>query len=186
MTLVEILDVVPLEGTKACGVILHDREGQRVFPFFTGINEGLSLARRRLNVELGRPMTYELTAEIVRASGAQIENVRIEEISEGVFFAVVVVTGINGTKEVDARPSDSINIALCAQRPIYVNDLLMDQISIKVQYGKETTFRPLGMEQIVGQEDHGISFSFPNSLAPKDKAEGEHLLLDYLARLVKD
>jgi bifunctional DNase/RNase len=79
----------------------------------------MALALRLDAVELPRPGTYDLTGELLRASGTSVREVRIVRLTDRVFYAKVV---LDGGAEVDARPSDALNLALVAEAPILVDE----------------------------------------------------------------
>ena len=71
-----------------------------------------------------RPLTYDLIASILLGLGAKLEHVLINDAREGTYFARILLHMENelGRKliEIDARPSDSIVLALQHKRPLYV------------------------------------------------------------------
>jgi bifunctional DNase/RNase len=73
-----------------------------------------------------RPMTYQLAANLLAATQSQVTDVRITELTESTFYAVVVVHTPTGPMEVDARPSDALNLAVVSDAPINVAALLLD------------------------------------------------------------
>ena len=68
-----------------------------------------------------RPMTLDLTGELVRAAGANVENVEISRLTGEIFFATVRLATERGGIDVDARPSDAVNLAIRANAPILVS-----------------------------------------------------------------
>jgi bifunctional DNase/RNase len=105
-------------------MVLRDRNGDRGIPIWIGPAEAGSLALVMESVETPRPFTARLAASLVAAAGATIAEVRVTQLIGQVFFATVVVRGPSGTAEVDARPSDAVNLALAAGVPIRVDDQL--------------------------------------------------------------
>jgi uncharacterized protein len=82
-----------------------------------GDAEAIALAFSIQGQEFPRPMTYQLMASLIAASGSAVRTVRITSLREGIFYAQVVLRG--GTT-VDARPSDALNLAAVAGAPVYV------------------------------------------------------------------
>lgn len=162
MVKVEVLDVFPVEGCSSQGVLLLDRAVPRVLLMLIGEKEGRAMALNSRGVRLPRPETHELIPQIVEAAGADIEHVRVEALRSSTFFGIIAVRWPDGTREVDARPSDAINIALCAGRPIYVNDSLMDRCGIEIPFASDTVFRAPGIEQIQKQFLELVSKSRPS------------------------
>jgi bifunctional DNase/RNase len=67
---------------------------------------------------LARPLGSDLTARLVQALGGNLREVRIDRLTEGTYYATVVVDGPQGTAEVDARPSDALALALVVAAPV--------------------------------------------------------------------
>ena len=101
-------------------MILSESGGTRWLPVWIGPAEATALAVALEAVETPRPLTYRLAAELVEAAGARVTEVRIARLLDGVFYAAVLVDGPAGPREVDARPSDAVNLALTAGAPIRV------------------------------------------------------------------
>lgn len=109
-------------------MVLHERHGSRGIPIWIGPAEAASLALVMESAESPRPFTARLAASLVAAAGARIEEVRVTQLIGQVFYAVVVVRGPAGSEEVDARPSDAVNLALAAGAPIRIDDQLFGAI----------------------------------------------------------
>jgi len=105
-------------------MVLTERGGDRRLPIWIGPAEATALALTLQSVETPRPFPYKLAAGLVEAAGAQITEVRITQLLSSVFYAIVVVQGTGtpaGPREVDARPSDAVNLAVVTGVPIRVN-----------------------------------------------------------------
>jgi bifunctional DNase/RNase len=79
-----------------------------------------------------RPMTHDLMITLLDGLGAEVERVVINDVKEGTFFARLIVSMENelGHKivEVDARPSDSIVLALTSEKPLYAAQIVLDAV----------------------------------------------------------
>ena len=102
-------------------MVLTERAGGRRLPIWIGPVEATALALTLESVETPRPFPYKLAAGLVEAAGSQITEVRITQLLSSVFYAIVVVQGPAGPREVDARPSDAVNLAVVTGVPIRVN-----------------------------------------------------------------
>jgi hypothetical protein len=102
-------------------MILAERDGDRRLPIWIGPAEASVLALTLESVETPRPFPYKLAAGLVEAAGSRIVEVRIARLLDSIFYAGVVVQGPGGPQEVDARPSDAVNLALAAGAPIRLN-----------------------------------------------------------------
>jgi RNA polymerase sigma factor (sigma-70 family) len=111
---------------RAHVMIMRERGGDRTLPIWIGPAEAAAMAVELESAESPRPFTAKLAASLVQAAGARIEEVRITRLTDGVFYATVLVQSPAGVHEVDARPSDAVNIALAAGRPIKVDARLFE------------------------------------------------------------
>jgi bifunctional DNase/RNase len=91
----------------------------RELKIWVGEPEATSIAVALEAVELPRPTSYDLTAALLKAGGTAVRDVRVSRLAERTFYAEVVLA--DGT-EVDARPSDAINLALVTGAPILISE----------------------------------------------------------------
>ena len=97
-------------------VLLREVEGERYLPIWIGAVEATAIAFAQQGVVPARPLTHDLLRDVVASLGHTLSEVRITELTDGVFFAVLV---FEGGVEVSARPSDAIALALRTGTPIY-------------------------------------------------------------------
>jgi RNA polymerase sigma factor (sigma-70 family) len=109
------------EKERFC-VLLQEVDGERMLPIWIGTHEGTAIAIQLENVAVPRPHTYAFLANVLRAAGAQLIEARINRLDAEVFYAIAKVTSAGGQLlEVDARPSDVINLAMLTGAPILVD-----------------------------------------------------------------
>jgi bifunctional DNase/RNase len=106
-------------------VVLKDIASETVMPIWVGIFEANAIAIEIEKVAAPRPMTHDLTRNLIRHLSAQLERVVITEIRDETFFAVLWIRQEGEAVTVDARPSDAIALALRADCPIYVAEEVM-------------------------------------------------------------
>jgi bifunctional DNase/RNase/predicted DNA-binding protein (UPF0251 family) len=111
-------------------VVLRERNGTRRLPILTGAAEAIALACSLDAVEMPRPMTYQLAADLLTAAGSRLTEVRITRLVEGVFYAVVVIEAPGGVVEVDARPSDALNLAAVSGAPVRVDAAVLGNLEV--------------------------------------------------------
>lgn len=92
----------------------------RVLPIWIGQPEATAILLAIEGVELPRPLTHDLMKNIVDSLGSYIERVEITRVEEGTFYAALVVRAEERTIAIDARPSDSIALAVRTGAPIFV------------------------------------------------------------------
>ena len=107
-------------------VVLLEDESHRRIPIWIGPNEAMSLAISLEAEEMPRPLTYEFTAGLLGAASARVIEVRLTELIERTYYAIVVIDGPAGQHELDARPSDALNLALVTDAPIRVAAAIFD------------------------------------------------------------
>lgn len=109
-------------------MVLRERDGQRQLPIWIGPAEAVALAVSLESVAAPRPLTYQLAERLVTAAGSRVTEVRITRLAGQVFYASVVIDGPAGRHEIDARPSDAVNLALVTGAPVRVDSALLDDI----------------------------------------------------------
>jgi uncharacterized protein len=107
-------------------VVLDELDGDRQLVIQIGAAEAFALTAGLNEMEWHRPMTYQLTAELVRRLGGRIREVRLDGIVEGSYAATVEVEGPLGTEVVDARSSDGLNLAVLVGAPIVATLEVLD------------------------------------------------------------
>jgi len=131
-------------------MILAERGGDRRLPFWIGPAEATVLALTLESVEMPRPFPYKLAAGLVQATGSRVTEVRITRLLESVFYASVVVRGPGGPREVDARPSDAVNLALACGVPIQLNSELFSATAADVD-GEKASSYPVATADIAAE-----------------------------------
>jgi bifunctional DNase/RNase len=108
-------------------VILREAEGERILPIWIGPGEAQAIRRILSDEPFPRPLTHDLLVLIVEGLKAKVSRVVISELRENTFFATVIVQRDGDVLSIDARPSDSIAVALRAKAPIFVNEKLLQE-----------------------------------------------------------
>jgi bifunctional DNase/RNase len=106
-------------------VVLKDVGSDTVMPIWVGIFEANAIAIEIEKVAAPRPMTHDLTRNLIRDLNAQLQRVVITELKDDTFLAVLWLRQGDETVVIDARPSDAIALALRADCPIYVAEEVM-------------------------------------------------------------
>ena len=106
-------------------VILREAEGQRILPIWIGPGEAQAIRRILSEEPFPRPLTHDLLYVVLEGLKAKITRVIISDLRENTFFASIIVEREKEVLSVDARPSDSIALALRAKAPILVNEKLL-------------------------------------------------------------
>ena len=110
--------------TNSPVVILSPPGMNKVLPIWIGHAEAWGIAMELSGVSSKRPLTYDLLKGVIEALDARVDRVEITELREQTFYARLYLTNKNKQYEIDARPSDSIAIALKTKASIFVNEEL--------------------------------------------------------------
>lgn len=111
-------------------IVLRESGGNRMLPIIIGISEVTAIKMKITGTEPPRPLTHDLLISTVTQLGATLEKVVITKLEFNTFFASLVLRTKEGeVKEVDARPSDSIAVALRAEAPIFVAEEVLNQVA---------------------------------------------------------
>lgn len=112
-------------------IVLKERDGERLLPVVIGIAEVNAIKLRLSGIEPPRPLTHDLLLSTVGHLGARLKEIHIDRLENNTFFAkLVLVRNGSGEIKVDARPSDSVALALRAAAPIYVAEEVMDEAGV--------------------------------------------------------
>jgi hypothetical protein len=114
-----------------CAVFLGNED--KVFVMFVDQSVGTAITMFMQGAQKERPLTHDLLASILRALGAKIERVIVNDLKGGTYFARLVISAENESQqkkiiEIDARPSDCIAMAIQQTAPIYVSLDVWDEI----------------------------------------------------------
>jgi len=106
-------------------VVLKDVASETVMPIWVGIFEANAIAIEIEKMAAPRPMTHDLTRNLIHHLNSQLERVVITELKDDTFFAVLWLRQGDESISIDARPSDAVALALRADCPIYVSEQVM-------------------------------------------------------------
>lgn len=108
-------------------LFLKERAGDRILPIWIGASEAMAISLAIHHQSLERPITHDLMKILIKTLDADIQNVVIQEVKDGTFYARIHIIRNNSIYEIDARPSDSIAIALRFNAGIYVEENVMER-----------------------------------------------------------
>jgi len=111
-------------------IVLKDVASETVMPIWVGIFEANAIAIEIEKVAIPRPMTHDLTRNLIQNLNASLERAVISELKDDTFFATLWLRQGDDLVIVDARPSDAIALALRADCPIYVTEQVMQSAKL--------------------------------------------------------
>ncbi len=110
-------------------VILREVGTDRVLPIWIGPGEASAIAMHLGGVSFQRPLTHDLLVSILGGLGGTLQRVLITRVEDSTYFAELIIDRDGDLISVDARPSDSIAMALRAQARIFADDTLLESAS---------------------------------------------------------
>jgi len=125
---VELSRIIIDEQKKEQVIVLKEKGGARILPIVIGINEATAI-----KMELGgfippRPLTYDLMLSIIGGLKVTLERIVIDDLIEGTFHAKLYLKNHDKKpKVIDARPSDSIALAVRSKSPIFVEERVLEK-----------------------------------------------------------
>ena len=128
--------------SKGYAVLLKESLGDRYLPVIVGSFEAQSIALALEEVQMPRPMTHDLFCNIMDELTIEISEVVISELMDGTFFSKISMVSKLGTRDIDARPSDAIALALRVGAPIYVLESVMDEASVREEVVPSANMTP--------------------------------------------
>jgi uncharacterized protein len=123
--------------SKSPVVILQETEGERVLPIWIGPGEASAIAMELAGMKFARPLTHDLTASLIRTLGGSLTRVTITRVQENTYYAELLIQRGPEIFAVDARPSDSIAIALRLRAPVFTTDDLLSTNPIHIEPAEE-------------------------------------------------
>ena len=110
-------------------VLLREVDGARYLPIWIGAVEATAIAFAQQGVVPPRPLTHDLLRDVVTAFEQELDEVRITDVKDGVFYATLVFgSGV----QVEARPSDSIALALRTGSRIVCSEDVLGESGVHV------------------------------------------------------
>lgn len=116
-------------------VILQEQGGERVLPIWIGPGEASAIAMQLADMKFSRPLTHDLIVSVMDGLEGSLERIVITEVVDNTYYAELIVRRNGEVISVDARPSDSIAVALRMDAAILADDSLLDHTTIEVEEG---------------------------------------------------
>lgn len=144
--------------TQSPIVILKEKEGERYLPIWIGPSEASAIATELAGVKFSRPLTHDLMKNLVRALRGELTQVVIGALKNNTYYAQVFVRYGEDVVSIDARPSDSIALALRLNAPIYASEELLDHTAEEVGEAGDDGYDPEDLKEYLRRmnpEDFG-------------------------------
>ncbi len=178
-------------------VLLVDPSGELVIPIWIGPHEAAAIQGELDGTKPPRPMTHDLLEKVIQRLNATVRRIIITQEKEGIYYAVIVLEKDRIPLELDARPSDSIAMALKFKAPIFISRslfkekavLLQEQKNVEESYGltiQELT--PMLAESFSFKKGKGVLIADvrEGSQAEKDGIQRGDILVEIGEQIVED
>lgn len=165
-TLVEA-DIWTVAQTDQGNVVLvRPKQSELAVPIFIGQLETQSILIGLGHVEVPRPLTHDLLLSALKALGADLTRIEINDLREGTFYARLILARGEETLVVDARPSDAIAAAVRAGCPVFIAEAIVEEAGISVNLVSESSKLEASgsedekerlrkeLEEAIGEEDY--------------------------------
>ncbi len=105
-------------------------DSPRLLPIWIGHAEATAILLALQGVEPPRPMTHDLLKSVVESLDTVVTRIEITRVEAGTFYAAIVLRGEERTIAIDARPSDSIALAIRTGSPLFVAEEVFDEAAV--------------------------------------------------------
>ncbi len=127
---VTVQDVRVDPASNSPVVLLREKGGTRVLPIWIGHAEANAIVMEIRGVKAQRPLTHDLFKQVLAGLGGTLRRVVILSVKDNTYFAELSIHRDDTVFQVDARPSDSIALALRFHAPIFAADSLLDEAAV--------------------------------------------------------
>ena len=107
---------------------LREMDGERTFPIVIGLSEAQAIERRLQGIEIKRPQTHDLMANLIDAFGGELVSITINDLNDHTFYATLDIERPDGQiMNIDSRPSDAIALGISRGVPVYVEEHVLEE-----------------------------------------------------------
>ncbi|MDP2924323.1 MAG: bifunctional nuclease family protein [Candidatus Omnitrophota bacterium] len=127
---VELSRIIIDEQKREQVVVLKDKKGGRFLPIVVGTVEAAAIRMQLNGFVPPRPLTHDLMRSLIESLGVRLEKIVIDKLVDNTFHAKLYLkTGDNGIKVIDARPSDSIALAVRTKSPLFIEEEIFKKLA---------------------------------------------------------
>jgi len=156
-------------------VILRELEAERYLAIWIGVYEAEHLTIALQDVEVSRPLTYDLFTNVIESLNAEVSHIEVVSLRDETFYGNVVLNVNGSVINIDSRPSDAMNLAVRSDVPILVSREVMDSAGIVPDDDEVSIDDMEEVEASAGKEDARLSIfeDFLDKLDIDDAADEE-------------
>ena len=112
-------------------IVLKEKGGSKILPIVIGLNEASAIKLKISGFNPPRPLTHDLIYIMLKDLNANVEKIISDKLEETTFHAKIVIKTVNGDlRIIDARPSDSVALAVRFHAPIFVEEAIVKQFEV--------------------------------------------------------
>ena len=123
-------------------VILQEDQGDRILPIWIGPGEASAIAMQLAEWSFARPLTHDLLVSVLNGLGGSLERVLITRVVDNTYYAELIIRRNGEVISVDARPSDSIAVALRMDARIFAQETLLERGSVEIAEEESVSLEP--------------------------------------------
>lgn len=127
-------------------VILREVDADRYLPIWIGIYEAEAIALALQDVEVARPLTWDLLKNIFSILDAHIKRVEITSLQDDTYYGNIVAEVDGRNVDIDSRPSDAIALAVRAHVPIWVSRPILESVGVIPEEDMQGTAQEKGQK----------------------------------------
>jgi bifunctional DNase/RNase len=131
------VDIIGLSTSPSSGgayaLVLGEVDGNRRLPIIIGAFEAQAIALELENIQPPRPMTHDLLRDTFEQVDVEVDDIVIDELREGTFFAKVRYRHDGDEAQLDSRPSDAVALAVRVDAPIFVDGDVLEEAGIPTE-----------------------------------------------------
>jgi hypothetical protein len=153
---VKVAAIVIDTNSNSPVMLLREVTNDKVLPIYIGPAEAAAIAYGLENLKAIRPLTIDLMKLILEGTKSRVKRVNVTSIRNDTFFAEIIIEADNRLISIDARPSDSIALALRTNSPIFVAEEVMNTCATTMTLDEETKLKELRLNmRNINPEDFG-------------------------------
>jgi hypothetical protein len=154
-------------------VLLADASGERAMPIWIGPTEASAIQAEMEGAQPLRPMTHDLLERVIQKMNGTVKRIIITHHKENIYYAVIVLEKDRTLIEIDARPSDSIVMALKFKTPILIAKNLFKERALPTGEQGETEDRyGLSLQELTPMLAESFGFKKGRGVLVSDVKEG--------------
>ncbi|MDD4878833.1 MAG: bifunctional nuclease family protein [Candidatus Omnitrophica bacterium] len=125
MKLAKIYSLIFIPPLAQYVVTLEEVDGSRLIPIWIGVSEGTSIVMVLEGGKFKRPLTHDLTINLIKALGGSLEKVIISDLKDNAYYATIILRQGDKALEIDSRPSDAIALAVRTGAPVFIDEKVL-------------------------------------------------------------